>query len=95
VADVGRQVVEGRLVDAEVLREHLTRGVVEPVGDQERLVLGEFLIVHARVYAPLVPLVGSAVVVSAAIACFAEASGEVGGADQSRDGVRGEPQLAG
>ena len=41
VADVGRQVVEGRLGHPEVLRQHLARGVVEPVGDQERLVLGE------------------------------------------------------
>ena len=46
MVDVSRQVVERRLRYAEVLRQHLARRVREPIGDQERLVLGEVAVVE-------------------------------------------------
>ena len=46
VVRVGRQVGEGRLRHAEVLGQHRAWGVLEPVGQQEGLVLGEVAVVE-------------------------------------------------
>jgi hypothetical protein len=55
MADVGRQRVERRLGDPKVLSEHVAGRALEPVGDQERLVLGEVAVVeHEQELRPLV-----------------------------------------
>ena len=46
VLDVDRDVGERLLGHAEVLGQHVAGGVREPVGDQERLVLGEVAVVE-------------------------------------------------
>ena len=46
MVDIDWDVGEGGLGDAEVLGQHFARGVLEPVGDQEGLVLGEVAVVE-------------------------------------------------